>query len=118
MLSHRVVIRCSLAGTGKTVLLRQIIQGLKDKFGTAQIPEESAVMVTASTGMAACAIRGITLHAFAGTGRTRPHAVTIKTFSKSLRNKFPQVVGRWQFTQVLVIDESESRSDCCDVVSH
>lgn len=50
------------AGTGKSVLMRAIITDLKKKW--AKQPERLAV--TASTGLAACNIGGITLHSFAG----------------------------------------------------
>lgn len=50
------------AGTGKSVLMRAIIQELKVKYGR----ESSRVAVTASTGLAACNIGGVTLHSFAG----------------------------------------------------
>ncbi len=52
------------AGTGKSVLMRAIIQDLKKKH--ARDPER--VAVTASTGLAACNIGGMTLHSFAGIG--------------------------------------------------
>lgn len=50
------------AGTGKSVLMRAIIKDLKKKY--AKDPER--VAVTASTGLAACNIGGITLHSFSG----------------------------------------------------
>lgn len=50
------------AGTGKSVLMRAIIEKLKTKY--ARDPER--VAVTASTGLAACNIGGITLHSFSG----------------------------------------------------
>ena len=50
------------AGTGKSVLMRAIITELKRKW--AKDPEKLAV--TASTGLAACNIGGITLHSFSG----------------------------------------------------
>jgi ATP-dependent DNA helicase PIF1 len=51
------------AGTGKSVLMREIITELKRKH--AKKPE--SVAVTASTGLAACNIGGMTLHSFSGT---------------------------------------------------
>lgn len=50
------------AGAGKSVLMRAIISELKKKH--ARDPER--VAVTASTGLAACNIGGITLHSFSG----------------------------------------------------
>jgi ATP-dependent DNA helicase PIF1 len=50
------------AGTGKSVLLREIIRALKKKWAG----KGDAVAVTASTGIAACNIGGITIHSFGG----------------------------------------------------
>lgn len=52
------------AGTGKSVLMREIIRQLREKYRK----EPDAVAVTASTGLAACNIEGVTLHSFAGVG--------------------------------------------------
>ncbi|KAF2719758.1 hypothetical protein K431DRAFT_227894, partial [Polychaeton citri CBS 116435] len=52
------------AGTGKSVLLREIISTLRRKFQR----EPDRVAVTASTGLAACNVGGVTLHSFAGIG--------------------------------------------------
>ncbi|KAL4920552.1 PIF1-like helicase-domain-containing protein, partial [Aspergillus aurantiobrunneus] len=52
------------AGTGKSVLMREIIKKLRDKYRK----EPDRVAVTASTGLAACNIEGVTLHSFAGIG--------------------------------------------------
>uniref|UniRef100_A0A803QLP6 ATP-dependent DNA helicase n=1 Tax=Cannabis sativa TaxID=3483 RepID=A0A803QLP6_CANSA len=48
------------AGTGKTFLLNHIIKLLRKQY------KPSQVFVTGSTGVVACAIRGQTLHSFAG----------------------------------------------------
>ena len=52
------------AGTGKSVLMREIIKKLRNKYKR----EPDRVAVTASTGLAACNIEGVTLHSFAGIG--------------------------------------------------
>lgn len=52
------------AGTGKSVLMREIIKHLRRKYKR----EPDRVAVTASTGLAACNIEGVTLHSFAGIG--------------------------------------------------
>ena len=44
------------AGTGKSFLLKRLVTALREKHG------EGAVFVTASTGVAACAVEGVTLH--------------------------------------------------------
>lgn len=55
---------CRPSGTGKSVLLREIIIALRKKYET----RPDAVAVTASTGIAACNVGGVTLHSFAGIG--------------------------------------------------
>lgn len=85
------------AGTGKSVLMRAIIGELKKKF--ARDPEKIAV--TASTGLAACNIGGMTLHSFAGIGLGKEDAATL--VKKIRRN--PKAKNRWLKTKVLVVDE-------------
>ncbi|KZT38078.1 hypothetical protein SISSUDRAFT_784647 [Sistotremastrum suecicum HHB10207 ss-3] len=85
------------AGTGKSVLLREIIRALKQKFTTAL----DAVAITASTGIAACNIGGVTLHSFGGIG------IGVET-AEQLANKIrknKKATGRWLRTKVLIIDE-------------
>ncbi|KAF4462364.1 DNA repair and recombination pif1 mitochondrial [Fusarium albosuccineum] len=85
------------AGTGKSVLMRAIISDLKKKY--AKDPER--VAVTASTGLAACNIGGITLHSFSGIGLGKEDAPTL--IKKIRRN--PKAKNRWLKTKCLVIDE-------------
>lgn len=83
------------AGTGKSVLLRRIIADLKVKHGS------GTVAVTASTGLAAYHIGGITVHSFAGIGLGKGDlASLIKTVRKNRK-----VMRRWRDTKVLIIDE-------------
>ncbi|GAA5967735.1 hypothetical protein JCM3765_000015 [Sporobolomyces pararoseus] len=85
------------AGTGKSVLLREIISSLKRKHkGNAD-----AVAVTASTGMAACNIGGTTIHSFAGIGIGIDSAQKLIDKVKKNRN----ANAKWQRCKVLVIDE-------------
>ncbi|GAB4860568.1 hypothetical protein Ancab_040049 [Ancistrocladus abbreviatus] len=83
------------AGSGKTILVKEIIKLLKKIHG------RSAVFVTASTGVAACALDGQTLHSFAGIGvaAVRREDLLSKVCSdrKALR--------RWKDAKALVIDE-------------
>lgn len=83
------------AGTGKSVLLKSIIKTLKDRRGS------DKVAVTASTGMAACNIGGMTVHSFAGIGLGKGKEEELIKMVR--RNK--KVVARWRSVQVLVIDE-------------
>jgi ATP-dependent DNA helicase PIF1 len=85
------------AGTGKSVLMREIIASLKDKYKR----EADRVAVTASTGLAACNVGGVTLHSFAGIGLGKePAEILIKKIKKNAKAK-----TRWLRTKVLVIDE-------------
>jgi ATP-dependent DNA helicase PIF1 len=87
-------------GTGKSVLLREIISSLKRKHrGNAD-----AVAVTASTGMAACNIGGTTIHSFAGIGIGNDSAQ--KLIDKVRKNR--NANAKWQRCKVLVIDEGEA----------
>lgn len=83
------------AGTGKSVLLREIIKKLKFKYG------HEEVAVTASTGLAACNIGGITIHSFSGIGLGRSEANML--YKKVRRSK--QIMERWQKIKALVVDE-------------
>lgn len=85
------------AGTGKSVLLREIIKALRKKYVTSP----DAVAVTASTGIAACNIGGITLHSFGGVGLANEEPDVMIT--KLRKNK--KAAARWQRTKVLIIDE-------------
>lgn len=83
------------AGTGKSVLLRSIIKSLKSKY------DPDHVAVTASTGLAACNIGGITLHSFAGIGLGDGKVEDL--IKKVRKNK--KAIRKWVNTKVLIIDE-------------
>lgn len=55
------------AGTGKTFVLRRVLEELRERFGD---DYTRCVAVTATTGIAATAIHGCTLHAAMGLGAT------------------------------------------------
>lgn len=78
------------AGTGKSFLLKKII---------AALPPD-VTMATASTGVAACHIGGITLHQFAGIGTGT--ATLERCYQLASR---PNVVSAWRRTKYLIIDE-------------
>lgn len=85
------------AGTGKSVLLREIITSLRKKYAR----EPDRIAVTASTGLAACNVGGVTLHSFAGIGLGKePVAELVKKIKRNQKAKH-----RWMRTKVLVIDE-------------
>lgn len=103
------------AGTGKSVLLRHIIRQLQLKYDPFRQSnkildiikagggggQKVSVAVTASTGLAACNIGGVTLHSFAGIGLGKEPVETL--VKKIRRNK--RVVKRWKNVKVLVLDE-------------
>lgn len=78
------------AGTGKSFLLKKIITTLPP----------DVTMATASTGVAACHIGGITLHQFAGIGLGT--GTKERCFQLASR---PSVISIWRKTKHLVIDE-------------
>ena len=85
------------AGTGKSVLLRETIKALRDKYRR----EPDRIAVTASTGLAACNVGGVTLHSFAGIGLGKEAVPElVKKIKKSAKAK-----QRWLRTKVLIIDE-------------
>ena len=83
------------AGSGKSFTLKKIIEVLQMVHG------KENVFVTASTGIAACAIGGTTVHSFAGIGLGRDPAKELadKVMSKQIVRK------RWQQCTALVVDE-------------
>lgn len=103
-------------GTGKSVLLREIIKVLRK--GKAQ----DSVAITASTGMrsiccitfvldlsiyagiAACNIGGVTIHSFAGIGIGVDSVDQL--VSRIRKNK--KAMSRWLRTKTLIIDEGRS----------
>ncbi|XP_014204851.1 ATP-dependent DNA helicase PIF1 [Copidosoma floridanum] len=76
------------AGTGKSFLLKKIIDALPP----------NVTMATASTGVAACAIGGITLHQFAGIGLG---TATIERCKQMVS----KTASLWRKTKHLIIDE-------------
>ena len=85
------------AGTGKSVLLREIIKVCRGKFAR----EPDRLAVTASTGLAACNIGGVTLHSFAGIGLGKE---AVPELVKKIKRN-PKAKQRWLRTKVLIVDE-------------
>lgn len=85
------------AGTGKSVLLREIIKTLRVKYKT----QPDRVAVTASTGLAACNVGGVTLHSFSGIGLGKEDIPElVKKIKRNVKAK-----NRWMRTKILIIDE-------------
>ena len=95
--SKRSVFFTGSAGTGKSVLLREIIATLRRKH----LREPERVAVTASTGLAACNIGGVTLHSFAGIGLGKED---VPELVKKIRRN-AKAKQRWSRTKILVVDE-------------
>lgn len=85
------------AGTGKSVLLREIISSLRKKFKKG--PE--SVAITASTGIAACNIGGTTLHSFTGCGLCTDN---VNSLAQKVRRN-AKALKRWTRVKVLIVDE-------------
>lgn len=85
------------AGTGKSVLMRAIIAELRKKYSK----EPDRVAVTASTGLAACNIGGVTLHSFGGIGLGKEDVpALVKKIKRNAKAK-----NRWIRTKILIVDE-------------
>ncbi|KAI0649794.1 PIF1-like helicase-domain-containing protein [Trametes meyenii] len=89
--------QCLNLGTGKSLLLRAIIAALRRKY--AKNPE--VVSVTASTGMAASNIGGMTIHSW---GAVTPGQHNIDRQIPCIKTCKP-AFKRWKETKVLIIDE-------------
>jgi ATP-dependent DNA helicase PIF1 len=91
------------AGTGKSVLLKKIVQSLAAKY----LGERDCIGVTTSTGLAAQTIGGTTLHRFTGIGLGQ--APTKKLIQDILENETK--LQRWKEVRVLIVD-GISTIDC------
>lgn len=91
------------AGTGKSILLREIIKSLRAKYASRGADR---VAITASTGMAAANVGGTTIHSFAGIGLGQGTGEQLIDQVKKNR----KAVGRWLRTEVLIVDEGESHN--------
>lgn len=85
-------------GTGKSVLLREIIK-CKGGFPSSRLG------ITASTGIAAVNIGGTTLHSWAGIGLGQESAKNLAGKFVG-QPKFSRVLDRWRKVETLILDES------------
>ena len=83
------------AGTGKSFLMRYVIQELKKSKGG------EAVAVTAPTGIAAVNIGGSTIHSFSGIGLGRGDPMAI--LARVLKSQ--KALVNWKQARVLILDE-------------
>lgn len=113
--SGRNVFFTGAAGTGKSILLKEIISWCRG-------PGHKTLAVTASTGIASVNIGGSTLHSWAGVGLAKECAEDLlgkirgqdkhqrmqdETMHRTGSNRPSRVIQRWQDVDVLIIDESE-----------
>lgn len=91
--SGRNVFLTGQAGSGKTYVLNEYIGFLRKK--------KRSVGITASTGIAATHLNGMTIHAWTGMGIL--NELTEKALKKILRKR--RLQGRIRNAQVLIIDE-------------
>ena len=77
--------------------MRELIKALRDKHKR----EPDRVAVTASTGLAACNVGGVTLHSFGGIGLGKEEVPElVRKIKKNRKAK-----DRWMRTKTLIIDE-------------
>jgi ATP-dependent exoDNAse (exonuclease V) alpha subunit len=93
MLTGANVFLTGAPGAGKTYVLNQFIKAAEE--------QGRAVAITASTGIAASHLNGVTIHSWSGLGISE--AVTKYDLQKLENNS--RVVKRYKKTDVLVIDE-------------
>jgi ATP-dependent DNA helicase PIF1 len=82
------------AGTGKSFLLKKIIE---------QVKSEPGVVFTGSTGIAAWNIGGTTFHSFAGFGEATDSLTTMVEKMKLAKHKY--IKRKWKKCNLLIIDE-------------
>jgi ATP-dependent DNA helicase PIF1 len=96
-LSRETLFITGAAGTGKSFLMRYVIQELKKRSSGA----EGTVAVTAPTGIAAVNIGGSTIHSFSGIGLGRGDPANILARVR----KSQKASTNWKQASVLVLDE-------------
>lgn len=95
IMQRKSIFYSGAAGTGKSFILR-IVQELFN-----YTKKSSKLSITATTGIAACNVRGMTIHSWSGVGIGTDSLE--QTVAKASRNQ--QCKKRWQECETLVIDE-------------
>ena len=92
------------AGTGKTVLLKEMVKHLQKLYGG-----KDKVAVTASTALASQSLDGCTFHSFFGFSQhalaLRDRSVTMETLANSILKVQPLLRLKLMQTKVLLLDE-------------
>ncbi|KAL3757376.1 hypothetical protein ACHAWU_008537 [Discostella pseudostelligera] len=90
------------AGSGKSHVLSTLLKANEEGIGNAMNNgKPRKIIVTATTGVAACNVGGVTIHSFAGVGAGNASAAEIA--KRVMGNEYTK--GRWRDVDVLVIDE-------------
>lgn len=90
------------AGSGKSHVLSTLLKANEEGIGSAMNKgKPRKIIVTATTGVAACNVGGVTIHSFAGVGAGNASAAEIA--KRVMGNEYTK--GRWREVDVLVIDE-------------
>lgn len=91
---HAQLTRHTVSGTGKTFLLRKIVDALQAR--------DKVIALTSSTGISALHINGKTVHSWAGIGAARGSLPFLLDKVEKNRN----AKAAWKTAHVLIIDES------------
>ena len=90
------------AGSGKSHVLSTLLKANEEGIGSAMNNgKPRKIIVTATTGVAACNVGGVTIHSFAGVGAGNASAAEIA--KRVMGNEYTK--GRWREVDILVIDE-------------
>jgi hypothetical protein len=98
ILSGHSVFFTGPAGSGKSHILQTLLRA--NAAGCSCFDSPRNIVLTATTGVAACSIRGTTIHSFSGVNSTSSEAECVR---RIMGNDY--VKKRWRECQVLVIDE-------------
>lgn len=96
VLSGQSIFFTGAAGTGKSYLLRRVVENLAMRH------RKDEVAVTATTGLASFNIEGMTIHRWGGLGLARGSPEQI---AKNITANRKDALLRWKRCKVLVIDE-------------
>ncbi|KAL7536983.1 hypothetical protein ACHAXR_007524 [Thalassiosira sp. AJA248-18] len=88
------------AGSGKSHVLSTLIKANEQGVG-GRNGNPRKIVVTATTGVAACNVGGITIHSFAGVGAGTASAADM--VKRVMGNEYTK--GRWREVDILVVDE-------------
>eukprot|EP00579_Thalassiosira_antarctica_P012030 CAMPEP_0201922578 /NCGR_PEP_ID=MMETSP0903-20130614/10574_1 /ASSEMBLY_ACC=CAM_ASM_000552 /TAXON_ID=420261 /ORGANISM="Thalassiosira antarctica, Strain CCMP982" /LENGTH=778 /DNA_ID=CAMNT_0048459739 /DNA_START=65 /DNA_END=2401 /DNA_ORIENTATION=+ len=88
------------AGSGKSHILSTLLKANEQGVGGIN-GQPRKIVVTATTGVAACNVGGITIHSFAGVGLAKGSPADLA--KRVMGNE--QTKGRWREVNILVIDE-------------